>query len=129
MPLSSTIVPVKARTLPLTSAYTSASPGLESNMNGGCKVHGPAVLADQLGVGVPLGATSVGVNGLNQNPPPTTAAFGCAGGARTRLCPEVIRAFEGVRYIAENTRREEESVRVSKTSVRQRSHCDGYYKV
>lgn len=64
------------------------------------------MLADQLGVGVPLGATTVG----SGNPLGTTG--GCAGGAKTRLCPEVIKAFEGVRYIAENTRREEESVRV-----------------
>jgi len=69
-------------------------------MNGGCKIHGPAALADQLGLGMP---SHMGANG------------GCRGGMKTRHCPEVIRAFDGVRYIAENTRREEESVRVSIT--------------
>ncbi|KAA0200084.1 hypothetical protein HAZT_HAZT002943 [Hyalella azteca] len=82
--------------------------GLEASMNGGCKIHGPAVLADQLGVGVPLGCPDLG----NKGTIPSTYPLGCAGGTRTRYCPEVIRAFEGVRYIAENTRREEESLRV-----------------
>ena len=89
-----------------------------SNMNGGCKIHGPAVLADQLGVGVPLGTNSpLGVT----NNPTTQVGAGRgrgvkslpSGGMMSKMCPEVIRAFEGVRYIAENTRREEESVRVS----------------
>jgi hypothetical protein len=86
----------------------SSRSGLEASMNGGCKIHGPAVLADQLGVGVPLGCPDLGNKGIT----PSTYPLGCAGGTRTRYCPEVIRAFEGVRYIAENTRREEESLRV-----------------
>ena len=37
----------------------------------------------------------------------------CVVGDTQQLCPDVTKAFEGVRFIAEQTRREEESVRVS----------------
>ncbi|XP_068223049.1 acetylcholine receptor subunit alpha-like [Palaemon carinicauda] len=69
-------------------------------INGGCKIHGPAVLADDLGVGV-------GLNGNVGSP----GRMPCENGS-TQYCPEVIKAFEGVKFIAEHTRREEESVRV-----------------
>ncbi|XP_042862347.1 acetylcholine receptor subunit alpha-like isoform X2 [Penaeus japonicus] len=68
-------------------------------INGGCKIHGPAALADDLGVGV-------GLNGNVSSPGrgPTDNSV--------QYCPEVTKAFEGVKFIAEHTRREEESVRV-----------------
>ncbi|XP_064081515.1 acetylcholine receptor subunit alpha-like isoform X2 [Macrobrachium nipponense] len=69
-------------------------------INGGCKIHGPAVLADDLGVGV-------GLNGNVGSPGRVPGENGS-----TQYCPEVIKAFEGVKFIAEHTRREEESVRV-----------------
>nr|AGK89908.1 nicotinic acetylcholine receptor subunit alpha 3 [Pandalus japonicus] len=69
-------------------------------INGGCKIHGPAVLADDLGVGVGLNG-NVGSPGRVPND-----------NGSTQYCPEVIKAFEGVKFIAEHTRREEESVRV-----------------
>ncbi|XP_066959999.1 acetylcholine receptor subunit alpha-like isoform X1 [Macrobrachium rosenbergii] len=69
-------------------------------INGGCKIHGPAVLADDLGVGV-------GLNGNVGSPGRIPGENGS-----TQYCPEVIKAFEGVKFIAEHTRREEESVRV-----------------
>ncbi|KAK7063037.1 extracellular ligand-gated ion channel activity protein [Halocaridina rubra] len=85
-----------------TYSHTLHSRDVDSlGINGGCKIHGPAVLADDLGVGV----------GLNGN-------VGSPGGrvpgetGSTQYCPEVIKAFEGVRFIADHTRREEESVRV-----------------
>ncbi|KAK4303068.1 hypothetical protein Pmani_024896 [Petrolisthes manimaculis] len=68
-------------------------------INGGCKIHGPAVLADDLGVGL---NGNVGSPGRG----PTDL------GSTTQYCPEVIKAFEGVRFIAEHTRREEESCKV-----------------
>ncbi|XP_047476163.1 acetylcholine receptor subunit alpha-like [Penaeus chinensis] len=68
-------------------------------INGGCKIHGPAALADDLGVGV-------GLNGNVSSPGRGPTDNG------VQYCPEVTKAFEGVRFIAEHTRREEESVRV-----------------
>ena len=80
----------------------------------GCKIHGPAVLADELGVGVgvnlggggdsPTGGRSIGDMGLPHS---------VVNGDNGQLCPEITKAFEGVRFIAEQTRRDEESNRVS----------------
>lgn len=64
-------------------------------INGGCKIHGPAVLADDLGVGL---------NGNVGSP-----GRGTTDNGSTQYCPEVMKAFEGVKFIAEHTRREEES--------------------
>ena len=112
---------VKASIPSLTSPYTSVSQqqlqsagettaaSANNNMNGGCKIHGPAVLANQLGVGVPMPGNVLG----SPSPLGITPAGGCVGATKPRFCPDVIKAFEGVRYIAEVTRREEESVRVS----------------
>ena len=86
-------------------------------MNGGCKIHGPAVLADQLGLGLPMGNTSVPASGSPLEGHCGRVGGSCTGGFKTRFCPEVIRAFDGVRFIAENTRREEESVKVSEDST------------
>ncbi|XP_045120668.1 acetylcholine receptor subunit alpha-like isoform X2 [Portunus trituberculatus] len=67
-------------------------------INGGCKIHGPAVLADDLGVGL---------NGNVGSP-----GRGTTDNGSTQYCPEVMKAFEGVKFIAEHTRREEESCKV-----------------
>ncbi|XP_076041681.1 acetylcholine receptor subunit alpha-like [Oratosquilla oratoria] len=88
-------------------------------INGGCKIHGPAVLADDLGVGVGVGV-GVGLDGLNgNNGSPGCLPGGMASGPGAhhhshhhQYCPEVVKAFEGVRFIAEQTRREEDSVKV-----------------
>ncbi|KAL7646108.1 UNVERIFIED_CONTAM: hypothetical protein RMT77_003009 [Armadillidium vulgare] len=72
--------------------------------NGGCRIHGPALLADDLGMGVGSG-TGMSPVGL-----PETHDM-CEPSQRP-VCPEVCKAFEGVGFIAEHTRREEESVRV-----------------
>ncbi|XP_069948240.1 acetylcholine receptor subunit alpha-like isoform X2 [Cherax quadricarinatus] len=77
----------------------SPSRDIESlGINGGCKIHGPAALADDLGVGLNGNVGSPG-RGTTEN-------------GSTQYCPEVIKAFEGVRFIAEHTRREEESCKV-----------------
>ncbi|XP_042233395.1 acetylcholine receptor subunit alpha-like 1 [Homarus americanus] len=83
------------------SPHSEYSPSRDMDsmgINGGCKIHGPAVLADELGVGLNGNVGSPG-RGTTEN-------------GSTQYCPEVIKAFEGVRFIAEHTRREEESCKV-----------------
>ncbi|CAG0900266.1 unnamed protein product [Darwinula stevensoni] len=69
------------------------------DLNGGCRLHGS----------------------LRPPPPPPPAGelfsdfdrnSPCRSPSHYHYCPEVVRAFEGVKFIAEHTRKEEESVRV-----------------
>ncbi|CAL4166256.1 unnamed protein product, partial [Meganyctiphanes norvegica] len=85
-------------------------------INGGCKIHGPAVLADDLGVGLNAQHTAPQVRYLNQmfknqlNKKKQAGEYSLY--YQRRYCPEITKAFEGVRYIAEDMRKEEESTRV-----------------
>lgn len=84
---------------PTTHTTCLSSRDIEAlGINGGCKIHGPAVLADDLGVGL---------NGNVGSP-----GRGTTDNGSTQYCPEVMKAFEGVKFIAEHTRREEESCKV-----------------
>ena len=76
-------------------------------MNGTCQIHGPSMLANDLGLGL-RGSSAPGspVTGL---PPLDITGLDMS---QRPLCPEVCKAFDGVGFIAQHTKREEESVRV-----------------
>jgi nicotinic acetylcholine receptor len=74
-------------------------------INGGCKVHGHNIPPPP-----PPPDDSVLRSGLLGD----RVGSPCRNGAHAHhYCPEVHRAFEGVKFIAEHTRKEEESIRVS----------------
>nr|AHJ11210.1 nicotinic acetylcholine receptor alpha3 [Locusta migratoria] len=90
----------------------------ESDVGGSCRIHGP-------GGGVPpppptlLAEEAAAGDG---DEPATPSADGCAGGGgggfprpaalHWHRCPELHKAIDGVRFIADHTKREEDSTRV-----------------
>ncbi|KAB7494761.1 Acetylcholine receptor subunit beta-like 2, partial [Armadillidium nasatum] len=105
IPPTSLVVPLLGKFVLFTMILDTLRQTLdELAANGGCRIHGPALLADDLGMGVGSG-TGMSPVGL-----PETHDM-CEPSQRP-VCPEVCKAFEGVGFIAEHTRREEESVRV-----------------
>ena len=81
--------------------YFRGDPLENVNLNGNCKIHGPppspepaedTLLSPDLEPGTPP---------LETNP------------SAVPYCAEVYRAFEGIKFIADHTKREEDSLRVS----------------
>ena len=86
-------------------------------LNGSCKVHGhpipppPPPPDESLLMGA-RGAGLLGDRMMGMSPP------SCRNPSHSHsYCPEVHRAFEGVKFIAEHTRKEEESIRVSHVHI------------